>query len=317
MRVDRTTRPVWTSAENEQLHALYLTADHAEIGVLLGRTEAAVKNQCYRLRLTKRPHFTDVERQAIADCYRAAAGKAVPLRELAQQLGHPVASVAKVAGTMGLTDKCRPNSEAHGKALRDGRRAWATVHEHPRGALGMRFSDAALAKISEASKRSWERMTPLDRELRTVKRNKTMIEQYGTGNPSMQGENAYSRCKRGRREDLNNVFFRSGWEANYARYLNFLKEQGEIAEWEYEPLTFVFHGEIRGVISYLPDFRVTANDGTQVYHEVKGWMTSKDRTKLARMKKHYPAVVVRLVDEATYKALAKQCAGLIPHWEGA
>lgn len=148
-----------------------------------------------------------------------------------------------------------------------------------------------------------------------VKRNQTKIERYGTAGPTVFSENAYSRCKRGRREDLGNLFFRSSWEANYARYLNFLKAQGQIADWEYEPETFVFHGETRGVISYLPDFRVTELDGSRIYHEVKGWETSKDRTKWARMKKHYPDIVIRVVDQTIYKALSRQCAGLIPYWE--
>ena len=34
--------------------------------------------------------------------------------------------------------------------------------------------------------------------------------------------NNYSRSKSGRRDDLGGLFVRSSWEANYARYLNFL-----------------------------------------------------------------------------------------------
>ena len=44
----------------------------------------------------------------------------------------------------------------------------------------------------------------------------------------------------GKREDLNNLFVRSSWEANYARYLNWLVGLGEIKSWEYEPEEFEF-----------------------------------------------------------------------------
>ncbi|MCV6900732.1 DUF1064 domain-containing protein, partial [Escherichia coli] len=84
-------------------------------------------------------------------------------------------------------------------------------------------------------------------------------------------------------------FFRSSWEANYARYLNWLIAQGEIAKWEFECQTFVFHGITRGVISYTPDFKVYSKDGSHEWHEVKGWMDAKSKAKLKRMAKFYPA----------------------------
>lgn len=151
--------------------------------------------------------------------------------------------------------------------------------------------------------------------MRSTKAVMTKAARYGTGNPGALGQNAYSRCQRGRRADLGAQFFRSAWEANYARFLNFQIAHGLIQRWEYEPTTFVFHGEVRGVISYTPDFRIFENDGSERYDEIKGWMTSKDRTKMARMAKHYPAVRLRLVGEADYRVIDRQCRGLIPGWE--
>src|SRR3972149_9721027 len=43
-----------------------------------------------------------------------------------------------------------------------------------------------------------------------------------------------NKWKSGRRADLG-MFFRSAWEANVARYLNFLKTHGSVKGWEYEP----------------------------------------------------------------------------------
>ena len=111
------------------------------------------------------------------------------------------------------------------------------------------------------------------------------------------------------------IFARSAWEANYARYLEFLKQNGNIQDWEHEPDTFWFEKIKRGVRSYLPDFKVTELDGSIVYYEVKGYMDARSKTKINRMKKYYPRVALRVIDSKSYTALAKQISGLIPDWE--
>lgn len=117
----------------------------------------------------------------------------------------------------------------------------------------------------------------------------------------------------GRRADLEGRYFRSRWEANYARYLRWLVSIGEIQGWEYEPRTFTFPLR-RGTTTYTPDFAITENDGRVVYHEVKGWMDAKSRTRLARMAKYHPDVSLLVIDEAAYRAIARW-AGLIEGWE--
>ena len=149
-----------------------------------------------------------------------------------------------------------------------------------------------------------------------MKRNATNLEIYGTANPGFENQsNPYSRSKRGYAEDLGaRDFFRSMWEANYARYLDWLKEQGEIQDWQYEPQRFVFHGVTRAPVTYCPDFRITERDGSTVFHEVKGWMDSASKSKLKRMAKYYPDVRVVVVDEVGYKSIAKLAAPIVPHW---
>jgi hypothetical protein len=124
----------------------------------------------------------------------------------------------------------------------------------------------------------------------------------------------YSRIKRGRREDLGNIHFRSSWEANCARWLKWRQERGEILLWEFEPQSFVFSGVSRGVVFYLPDFRVTYPDGRTEYLEVKGRETSKDRTKWKRMRSHYPNVVLKIIDPVEYRRLCQRF-GDLPFWE--
>lgn len=131
----------------------------------------------------------------------------------------------------------------------------------------------------------------------------------------MQGK-AYTRGNGGKREDLGNRYFRSAWEANYARYLNWLIAQGTIAAWEYEPQVFVFHGVTRGVLTYTPDFKVIDHDGSYEWHEVKGWMDDKSKAKLKRMAKFYPSENIIIIGHDEYRAVAKWAA-LIGGWEHA
>jgi len=98
-----------------------------------------------------------------------------------------------------------------------------------------------------------------------------------------------------------NIYFRSNWEYRYALYLQFLKEQGVIQEWEHEPKTFWFELIKRGVRSYLPDFKIIKDDGTHYWVEVKGYMDSKSKTKLKRFKKYYPEEQLFLADESWFK----------------
>ena len=123
------------------------------------------------------------------------------------------------------------------------------------------------------------------------------------------------RSRSGRREDLDGLYVRSSWEANYARYSNWLIEQDEITSWEYEPDTFEFEAIKRGTRFYTPDFKIVNNDGSVEYHEIKGWMDPKSRTKLKRMAKYHPNIKVVLIDSGGYHAIARQIKNFIPRWE--
>ncbi len=95
-------------------------------------------------------------------------------------------------------------------------------------------------------------------------------------------------------------YFRSGWEVNYAKYLELLKRKGEILDWDYEPKTFWFEQIRRGVRSYKPDFRVIRPDGTHYWVEVKGFMDSKSATKIKRFAKYYPNETLEVVKKFNY-----------------
>lgn len=112
--------------------------------------------------------------------------------------------------------------------------------------------------------------------------------------------------------------YRSRSEARYARFLQWLLSLGRIRKWEYEPKTFWFdapagkgRGVRRGVTSYKPDFRVTMIDGSIEWHEVKGWMSPRDRTKHKRFALYYPGETLVVRDAAYMKALQRQLGRII------
>lgn len=119
----------------------------------------------------------------------------------------------------------------------------------------------------------------------------------------------------GIREDLD-IYVRSGWEANYCRYLNFLIKHGAVVMWEYEPNGEEFWFPVkRGSRSYKPDFKVYLKDGSWSYHEVKGYMDKRSKTKLKRMARYYPDIKIELIDSDRYRQIAKRVSSVIPNWE--
>lgn len=110
-------------------------------------------------------------------------------------------------------------------------------------------------------------------------------------------------------------YMKSIWERNYARYLQWLKEQGEIKEWEYECKIFYFHKISVGNRTFKPDFKVTENDGSYHWDEVKGWMDARSKTKLNRMARYYPKEEVNIIGKEEYYTLSKQVKNLVPEWE--
>lgn len=100
-------------------------------------------------------------------------------------------------------------------------------------------------------------------------------------------------------------YMRSKWERNYADWLEFRVRIGEVVDWEYEPRTFWFLEIKRGVRSYKPDFLVRLADGTEEFHELKGWLDPQSKTKIKRMRIYYPEVNLVLIDAKRYKGIMR------------
>lgn len=106
---------------------------------------------------------------------------------------------------------------------------------------------------------------------------------------------------------------RSKWETNYGLYLDFLLKNGEIKSWEYEPERYKFvmtEGNYKVEIgTYLPDFRITENNGKVWVAEIKGF--KQGMRKIQRMRKYFPEIEVRIIEAKEYNTLKKQVGKLL------
>lgn len=110
-------------------------------------------------------------------------------------------------------------------------------------------------------------------------------------------------------------YFRSAWEANFARYLEWMRVNKQIKSWRHEPKTFWFLKIKRGVRSYKPDFKVVFMGGLIGWFEVKGWMDKRSATKLKRMAKYYPDAVIKVIGTKWFSANSQIFSSLCPEWE--
>ena len=117
-------------------------------------------------------------------------------------------------------------------------------------------------------------------------------------------ETLYSSAKGGFRQDLK-LYFRSNWEANFARILNLLNKT-----WEYECKTF----KLEESLSYTPDFWVV-DDST--YYEIKGRMDDKARKQLLLMSELFPEIKITLIEGPEYNELRANYKSILKEtWEG-
>lgn len=274
---------------------------------------------------SKHKPWSEAELKALRSLY-ADTTKPVDLASFAASIARDKSNVCRKARSLGLTNQRREKvverkpRPARKFATDDERRAAAgerlkariAERGHPRGAAGMKHSLATRAVIGDKSRAAWaDPATGHHTEERRQAASDQILQRI------MRGEfkGGYSRARGGRRADLGDVYFRSAWEANYARYLNFLVQRGEVLRWDYEPKTLTFDHIKRGTRAYIPDFRVEKPDGSHEWHEVKGWMDAKSKTRLARMARCYPDELVIVVDGNWFRTANKTLARLIPYWE--
>ena len=309
---------------DDALRARYETKTRQEIADEFGLTEGQVRSRFYTLGMASKViPWPEADIKRLRDAYESATlNPDLCLPALAASLGRDKANVSRKARSLGLTQIARKRvlvradaptystPEEEHAARSESAKRWIAERGHPRGALGMRHTKEVKAVITEKSRARWSAMTEEqkgDQILKAVQAKRAL------GNPI---PNVRGKWKAAWREiGSTRHFYRSRWEANYARYLEWLCSVGQIMKWEHEPHTFWFEGIKRGVVSYLPDFRVTEANGDVHWHEVKGWMDARSKTTISRMAKYHPKEVLIVIGEKQYKEIGQKVSALIPGWE--
>lgn len=219
-------------------------------------------------------------------------------------------NVSRWARERGLTRASRKISKSVCAEMSIRQKALLEKIGHPKGMLGKKHTQENLDRLRETSTATWNNMDESARAARNLK-----IVKTAAANGTLYRERSNASWKAAWRV-IGGVkkYFRSRWEANYARYLELQKQHGLILAWQHEPETFWFDGVKRGCVSYLPDFKVTLTSGAIEYHEVKGWMDDRSKTKIKRMAKYHPNVKLIIRDSAWFKA-NRNLSGIIHEWE--
>lgn len=262
-------------------------------------------------------YYTDAERGIIREAYTNAVDAAFDLKTLATRLNRPAFSVCREARKMGLTDMKRPSTESVREKIIERAKLLWLEHPHPRGFLGGRHSDVMRQEMSIRVREEWEIAkatgTKWMSEENLQKYSDLMSERAAQRSAS---SSPYSRGKRGKRADLNDVYFRSSWEANYARYLNLMMREDLVEWWGYETKRFSFPTIKRGTRTYAPDFEVKYRDTYySVFVEVKGWMDEASKRRLSFMAQYHPEITLNVVGAKEYKELKLRWSRFIEHWE--
>ena len=317
------TRP-WTEEDKNNLIKLYPTKTNKELCILLEKTEGQLRGMKSKLKLnSKFKPFTEKEKLMIEQFYKNNPN-AMDLDSFAISLGRQKTSISRYAKKLRFTKKDRkPTEEAIEKYKQSVKKYHESIeyqteikpqqkkllsyyakNKHPRGMLGKHHTKEVCEKMSKAHIELSSNMSKEEKHIRAMKSVATrrMNDTIRTTN------NAYSRCKGGNRKDLNQ-YFRSSWEANIARILNYLH-----IEWKYEYKRFHFLEETEEILSYQPDFYLPKYNK---WIEVKGWMDDKSKKRLELFKKYYFTEYSNLIliDEEMYRSLSKQYSQIISEWE--
>ena len=288
----------WTKDEEQWLIDNYPKLGRKASCLYLNRSDACIRQKTSRMGLKQ-----DRSSDFFQDWQKRAAKS---------KIGKKRPEQAKVFKRLHAEGKLRLTDERK-KAVGIRTKEWIRINGHPRGSFGMKHSIDALKKMSDASIAMWKDKDSL---VNTTEYRQYLSDRQHEYMLKHKNKNGHSRSKSGKRPDLNDQFFRSTWEANYARYLNYLVKFGTIYKWEYEPDTFVFDEVKRGTRSYMPDFKIWDDEYSEPYYvEVKGWMDSKSKTKLKRMAKYFPNVRVDLFVKKDYVELTNMISPFIIGWE--
>lgn len=255
--------------------------------------------------------LSEKEKQQIRDLYingfKSGDGK---LDDLCKEINRTKQFISRYAKSINLTNRHRKNSDTIKKQRSITSKEYLIKHGHPKGMLGKNHSIKTRKRFSIIRTEEYKNMPEIEKKRRSFKAIKTKIDKYG----SCFNTNGDTKktWKAGWREiDTRYYYFRSRWEANYARYLQSLKENKLIFDWLYEPDVLYFENEHK---SYIPDFKIICKNNNIQYHEVKGWYDERSKCIFSLMKKYYPNVTLLIINGKWFNN-NKRVLNSIPNWE--
>lgn len=294
-------------ATNEQLIKAY--EDHKnvwKVAELFGMCGQSVWERLKRLGIDTTTNFlSDAEKNEIKALYEEGfiSGDG-SLKNLSLKLNKTIPFISRYAKQIGLTNRKRSKDNKICDHISNNNRNWLKENPHPKGMLGKKHSAEFIEKSLNARKKALESKVQYQKMVETQRNNGAHDRKHGSWKSEWRTIGNQKK------------FFRSRWEANYARYLEFLRMNGNISGWEHEPKTFWFLSIKRGARSYLPDFKVINQDGSHYWVEVKGWMDKRSKTKIKRFAKYYPEEKLEIVGVSWFKKNAPILRGVLNGWEG-
>lgn len=314
----------WTNEEKELLVTLYPSKTNKELENILNKTSGQIRGMKERLHLNqKNIPFSEEEKEIIRDFYLNNPDE-INLDKLSSLIHRPKTSIARYARKIGLTNQNRSRTEETVEKVKSGINAFMKSdkylneiypkqkqllifylnYHHPKGMLGKHHNKDTKERMSASHIELSKNMTYEEKHEIAMKAVETKRKNGGFNTTS----NAYSRCHGGYREDLSH-YFRSAWEANIARILNYYS-----ILWEYECRRFDFEEEESEVLSYQPDFYLPQYD---IWIEVKGWMDDKSKKRLELFEMYYPCEFKKLllIDSQHYLYADKIYRPVIDLWE--
>jgi len=252
-----------------------------QVGEELGIAGQTVQRRLKKLNIPrKHPPFSSLESNILIELYPYCRNTE-QLDALAKHLNRSKTFLCRKAKELGLTSSRKGVKRSKNILKTTGE----TIHKqydngriHPRGMLGKSHTSKTKRIMSSSSLTMWaDPNSKVNSKKASEARSKRMS--FLNTSRMQNGWNPYSTAKSGTREDLG-IYVRSKMEANYLRYLTFLK-----IKWQYEPKIFYFEGIKKGTLTYTPDIYLPDKDE---WIEIKGWFRDKDKVKLKRFKKYFP-----------------------------
>jgi hypothetical protein len=310
----------WNDEDTKFLVENFANMSVKELAIKLGMTEGAIRGKKGRMGLrAKFKPFTQEEKNIIIEWYIKHPYR-LDLDKLSELLQRQKTSICRLARQIGITDiyrtfekksnnpditKVSMRGKDEGARRGQEKLIWKSRNDHYRGMLGKHHTEETRNKMSKSHKEVWENFPDEKKQFVIENMIHAREENYKNYPLSIR---LYSKGNVGYRDDLQH-YFRSNWESNIARYLNYIG-----LNWQYEPKRFFFENVSEKPNSYLPDFYLPTLD---TWIEVKGWMDEKSKLKLELFKQQYPDEFSKfiLIDQQSYMSIQKEFGYLIENWE--